>query len=329
MKILFIGGTGNISMAISRELIAQGHELWLLNRSGPLSTLSGAHYLQADIHSAEVAEVLQGHEWDAVVNWILFTAAEAHRDVRLFAGKTAQYIFISSASCYQNPGPSLYITEQTPLDNPYWQYSRDKIAAENVFAAAHAEQGFPATVVRPSHTYSTVIPLSIGGDDAYTAVARMKRGQPVVVHGDGTSLWTVTHADDFARGFIGLVGLPTAIGEAYHITSDEALSWNEIYQLTAQAVGCNADIVHVTSDTICTIAPELTGTLLGDKSPSALFDNRKIKAAVPNFKAVIPYAEGIKRTIEWFEADPARQYVDPQIDALIEQLVQLARVQTT
>lgn len=325
MKILFIGGTGNISLAVSRLLLEQEHELWLLTRNGAHPQLADAQFIQGDIHSRETQQLLEAHEWDVVVNWVLFTPEEAQRDIQIFSGRTAQYIFISSASCYKTPGPTPYITERTPLENPYWLYSRNKIEAEQTFQAARQTDGFPITIVRPSHTYSTVLPLTIGGWQEYTTIARIKAGKPIVVQGDGTSLWTLTHADDFARGFAGLIGQSETIGEDFHITSDEFLTWNEIYQLTARTIGREADIVHVASDAICRVAPEYTGTLLGDKSHSALFDNSKIKAAVPGFQATIPLAQGIRRALEWFEAETHRQYIDPQTDALIDTLVDYAR----
>lgn len=321
MKILFIGGTGNISLSVSRQLLEQGHELWLLNRSGAHPDLATARWIRGDIGSPTLPSQLGDHEWDCVVNWIVFTPEELARDISLFRDRTRQYVLISSASCYQNPGPTPYITEKTPLENPFWEYSRNKIAAERRLMTAFEHDQFPATIVRPSHTYSTVLPLTIGGWKEYTTVARIKQGKPVVVQGDGTSLWTLTHADDFARGFIGLLGNPSAIGEDFHITSDEFLTWDMIYQLTAAAVGAEAKIVHVTSDCICQLDPEYTGTLLGDKSVSAIFDNSKIKRLVPEFRAQIPYQEGIRRTIAWFEADPRRQRIDPHTDAFIERLI--------
>lgn len=322
MKILFIGGTGNISLSTSLQLIASGHELWLCNRSTPLT---GAQHIACDINNeSDARQKLQGHEWDVVVNWVGFTAEHAQRDTRLFKGRCKQYIFISSASCYQNPGPGLFITEERKLENPHWQYSRDKIAAEEALFLAHQESDFPVTVVRPSHTYSTVIPLTIGGWTNYNTVARMKKGLPIVVQGDGTSLWTLTHARDFANGFVGLLGNTAAIGEAVHITSDEILDWNTIYQQTAAALGVTANIVHVASDAICQLAPQETGSLLGDKAVSTLFDNSKIKRLVPGFKAVIPYAQGIKETLEWFEADSNRQMIDEGEEQLIERLVGIA-----
>lgn len=324
MKVLFIGGTGNISLSASRLLLSRGCDLWLLNRTGSHVDLPSAHFICGDIDTPQAHRHLDDFEWDAVVNWIAFTPEHIERDIQLFRGKARQYIFISSASCYQNPGPTPYITERTPLENPFWEYSRNKIAAERTLMSAYEREGFPATIVRPSHTYSTVIPLTIGGWTEYTAVARMKQGKPVVVQGDGTSVWTLTHAEDFARGFAGLVGNAKAIGEDFHITSDEFLTWDTIYQLTAEAAGCEARIVHVTSERICALNPDYTGTLLGDKSVSAIFDNSKIKALVPDFRAEIPYREGIKRTIAWFEADPARQRINPATDAFIEKLITLA-----
>ncbi len=323
MKILFIGGTGNISLSASKQLLEQGQELWLLNRSGTHPALPNARFLKADIHQpAEVSQALEGHHWDAVVNWIAFSPEDIERDIGLFRARTQQYIFISSASCYQNPGPSLWITEKTPLSNPFWEYSRNKIAAEQLLTKAYEEEGFPATIVRPSHTYSTVLPFAIGGGaNEYTIIDRIKSGKPIVAHGDGTSLWTITHARDFAKGINGLLGLSEAIGEDFHITSDEILSWNQIYQVAAAAVGCEANIVHVPSDLICKIDPEYTGSLLGDKTECALFDNSKIKRFVPDFCATVPFAEGIKEAIDWYEEDSKRQIVDPLTNALIERLL--------
>lgn len=322
MKLLFIGGTGNISLSVSKLALAAGHSLTLLNRGGS-SELPDAEHLACDISDESAARAaLANREFDAVVNWIAFNAADVARDVRLFNGLTSHYVLISSASCYQNPGPTPYITERTPLANPYWDYSREKIAAEQQLLSAFHQQRFPGTIVRPSFTYDRVIPLSIGGWQEYTACARMKRGLPTVVQGDGTALWTITHAEDFARGFLGLLGQQDALGEDFHITSDEFLSWNEIYQLTAAALGVTAQLVPVTSAQIVAEAPAYAGTLLGDKSASALFDNSKIKQLVPDFKTQIPFARGIERTIAWFEADPSRQRINPATDQLIDRLIE-------
>ncbi|PCK08092.1 MAG: NAD-dependent dehydratase [Alteromonadaceae bacterium] len=326
MKVLFIGGTGNISTSVSRLVLAAGIDLWLLNRSGAGIGVEGraAKVIQASIHNeAEVESALNNHRWDVVVNWVAFDEADIERDIRLFQGRTAQYVFISSASCYQNPNPLLPITEETPLGNPYWDYSRNKIRAEERLMRAHVEADFPVTIVRPSHTYATVIPITIGGWDQYTTINRIKQGLPIVVQDDGTSLWTLTHADDFANGFIGLLGKKQALGEAYHITSDEVLSWNKIYQLTAQSLGCEAKIIHVDSKVICEHDQEYIGTLLGDKAVNTVFDNSKIKAINPSFKAKVAYEDGIKKTLAWFEGNKDHQIIDDNTNALIEKLIRL------
>lgn len=319
MKILFIGGTGNISSAVSKKLIADGHQLTLYNRKSPLS---GAIHIAGDIgNERETSAKLGQQYWDVVVNWIGFTAKDAERDVRLFSGKCKQYIFISSASCYNNPGDGQAIKESLELGNPYWDYSRAKIAAEKSLFLAHQTQDFPLTVVRPSHTYSRVIPLTIGAWTDYNTIMRMKHNKPIIVQDDGESLWTLTHASDFAKGFIGLLGNTYALGEAVHITSDEVLSWNTIYQQTATALGVKANIVHIPTKDIVKVMPEEKGSLLGDKAVTSRFDNSKIKQLVPSFKASIRFSEGIKETLEWFEADKARQVIDADIETKIEQLL--------
>lgn len=322
MKVLFIGGTGNISTATSCLALESGVDLWLLNRGQTPVGVQGAKLIQCDIHNeVEVAKLLDEHDWDCVVNWIAFKPEEIERDIRLFGGKTGQYIFISSASCYQTPLQNPLITENTPLENPLWQYSRDKIACEQRLLREYEDKGFPVTIVRPSHTYSNVIPIAIGGWTEYTTVDRIKRGLPIVVHGDGTSLWVLTHAEDFAKGFFGLLGLQDSIGEAFHITSDELLTWNQIHQHIASALGVEAKIVHVTSDRISKLDSEYIGSLLGDKAASVIFDNSKIKGYVPDFQATIPFSEGIRSTLAWFEADPQRMRVSDATNAFIDMLI--------
>ncbi|WP_018014736.1 SDR family oxidoreductase [Teredinibacter turnerae] len=322
MKVLFIGGTGNISTACSCLAVETGIELWHLNRGKTGNQIQGVKTLVADINDrAALEDVLADHVWDCVVDWIAFTPEQVQRDIELFSGKTEQFIFISSASCYQSPPDSPVITEKTPLNNPYWQYSRDKIACEELLLKAHKDIGFPVTIVRPSHTYSNVIPIAIGGWEEYTAIDRMKRGLPVVVHGDGSSLWVLTHSEDFAQGFNGLIGRQESIGEAYHITSDEVLTWNQIYQQIADALGVEAKLVHVTSDRICRYDPEYIGPLLGDKTASVIFDNSKIRQLVPDFQCTTPFAEGIKTTLEWFEADPTRQTVSDAANKMMDELI--------
>lgn len=325
MKVLFIGGTGVISSACARLAVAQGIDLWLLNRGqaehGPTSRPApeGARLLHGDIRDREsAARALGDSKFDSVVDWVAFTPEHVEADIELFRDRTGQYVFISSASAYHKPVRSLPITESTPLHNPYWAYSRAKAAGEERLLRAYREEGFPATLVRPSHTYDrTKVPL-LGG---CTALARMRRGKSVVVHGDGTSLWVLTHHEDFARGFVGLLGNPRALGEAYHITSDEVLTWNQIYAWVARAAGVEPHIVHAPSDGIAAFDAEMGAGLLGDKAHSVIFDNTKIKCLVPGFVATIPFCQGAREMLAWYDADPARQVVDERVDALLDQIV--------
>ncbi len=327
MKVLFIGGTGNISTAVSRLAVEQGIELYLLNRGTRNIEIPGVKVLTADIaDKTAAAAVLRGHNWDVVVNWIAFTEDDINRDLALFSGRTRQYIFISSASAYQKPLSHPVITESTPLANPFWDYSRNKIACEDRLNRACRDQGFPMSIVRPSLTYDTVIPVAIGSWDDYTIIDRMKKGERVVVHGDGSSLWTVTHAKDFARGFVGLLGHQQAIGHAFHITSDEILTWDQIYQAVAEAAGVEANIVHIASDFICEVADSMgrgwmRGNLLGDKAVSTIFDNSKIKRFVPDFTATISFKCGIKETVAWFEADADRMVIKAENNAFLDRVI--------
>ena len=323
MRILFIGGTGNISAAVSRLLVGRGHELHLLTRGKRDATIPGARSVTADINNpAEIAPLLEAETWDAVVNWIAFRLPDVERDIALFRDRTRQYVFISSATVYQKPPMHPVITESTPLGNPFWQYARDKIACELRLNEAFREEAFPVTIVRPSHTYDTVIPLAIGGWEDYSIIARMQQGKQVVVHGDGTSLWTLTHSEDFAKGLAGLLGNPQAVGHAFHITSDEVLSWNQIYGMVAEAAGAEARIVHIPSDQIVRLEPSLEGTLLGDKTHSAIFDNTKIRSFVPDYSATIPFREGIRRTLAWFEASPQRMKSSGETDRMLDRLIE-------
>ena len=323
--MLFIGGTGTISAAASAAAVAQGLQLTILNRGR--TTLrpapAGAKVLTADIRDpAAVRKALGRRRFDVVVDFVAFTPEHVQRDIELFEGRTGQYVFISSASAYQTPPARLPITESTPLRNPFWQYSRDKIACEELLVAAYRERGFPATIVRPSHTYDeTRVPL-LG---EWTAMDRMRRGAPVVVQGDGTSLWTLTHSRDFARGFVGLLGNPQAIGDSFHITSDESLTWNQITDLLAAAAGVRAEIVHVASDAIAAANPDVGASLLGDRSHSVLFDNRKIKALVPGFVATTPFSSGAREIVDWYASHPDAQVVDRDLDALFDRLVVASR----
>ncbi len=313
MKVLFIGGTGNISSSVSKQAVSKGIDLYHLNRGKTGRKIDGVTTLKADIEDKDaVKEAIRGYQWDAVVNWIVYKPETARQDIDLFRGKTGQYIFISSASVYQKPLLHPVITEATPLRNPYWQYSRDKIACEELLMECYQEFDFPVTIVRPSHTYDTIIPAAISCADDYTLIDRIKKGKNVILHGDGESLWTLTHAEDFAKGFVGLLGNQQAIGHAFHITGDEILTWNQIYRIIGSAVGKSPEIIHIASDFICEIADkrgitEMRGMLLGDKAISAIYDNTKIKRFVPEFAATISFTKGIQQTLSWFEQNTERQ----------------------
>ncbi len=322
MKVLYIGGTGNISTASSKAAVEQGIDLYLLNRGNSATEILGATTLIGNIYDkAQTAQLLKEHTWDVVVNWIAFTPEHIQNDLELFRGKTKQYIFISTASAYQKPPTHPIITESTPLYNPYWEYSRNKIACEDALMKAYREFDFPLTIVRPSHTYETVIPVTIGGWTEYTVVDRMKKGQKVIIQGDGTSLWTVTHSRDFAKGFNGLLGNHRAIGHAFHITSDEWLTWNQIYQCVADATGVELNAVHIATNFIDKIAPGEKDGLWGDKAHCGIFDNSKIKSYVPDYCATIPFSEGIKETLAWFEADPKRMIVRDETNSMMDRIL--------
>lgn len=322
MKVLFIGGTGFISTAVSRLAVEKGMELYLLNRGLRSIDIPGSHSVIADIHDRQsMLSALQNMQFDVVVDWIAFTPEDIERDLSVFKGCTKQFVFISSASAYQKPPSHYLITESTPLYNPYWDYSQNKIACEDRLMQAYREEHFPITIVRPSLTYDMNFPIAIGGWGCYTLADRIKKGLPIIVHGDGSSLWVVTHAEDFAKGFIGLLGNEKAIGHAFHITSDEVLTWNQIYQTIAKGLGVEANIVHIPSDYIVRVAPEMTGRLFGDKAWSAVFDNSKIKSFAPGFKATIPFSEGIKRTLQWFDEDEKRKRVDEAVNKFMDRII--------
>jgi nucleoside-diphosphate-sugar epimerase len=325
MRVLFIGGTGIISTASTRLAAARGINLTLLTRGQHAADLpEGVQTVTADIDDpAAASRALGNGAFDAVVDWIAFTPAHVERDLALFRGRTRQYIFISSASAYQKPPGHYLITESTPLATPYWQYSRDKIACEEFLTKAYREEGFPITIVRPSLTYGdTQIPLAVNSWlKPYTIVDRMRRGKKVIVPGDGTSLWVITHNSDFAKGLVGLLGHRQAIGDAFHITSDEVMCWNQFYRLTAEAAGVEVQLVHMPSDFLAACNPEKLGSLVGDKSVSVVFDNSKIKRFVPGYCATVPFSEGIRRTIAWFDADPQRQVIDRDANVRWDKLI--------
>ena len=320
MKVLFIGGTGVISCACSRLVVERGVDLVLLNRgesSRPVP--KSVQILNVDIRDKDATRrALSREDYDVVVDWVAFTPEHIETDLELFRGRTGHYIFISSASVYETPPSKLPITESTPLSNPFWQYSRDKIACEDRLMRSYREEQFPVTIVRPSHTYDqSNFPLK----GRYTPIDRMRKGKKIIVHGDGTSLWTLTHNSDFAKGFVPLLGDQRAVGEAFHITTDALLSWNQIYEFAAKAAGATASIVHIPSDVIAKYDAEWGGDLLGDKAHSMIFDNSKIKQFVPEFSAAVPFSQGIEEIMSWHDADAARRIVDVQLDRLMDKMI--------
>ena len=322
MKALFIGGTGTISSAITR-LVAQtpGWELYLLNRGTHKNEVpKNVKTIIADINDEAAAEMaLAGMSFDVVCDFIGFVPEQVERDYRLFKGRTKQYMYISSASAYQKPAVNYLINEGTPLANPYWQYSRDKIACEEFLMEKYRSEGYPITIIRPSHTYDErKLPTGVhGAIGSWQLAKRLLEGKPVIVQGDGSSLWTMTHNSDFAKGFVGLMGNAHAIGNAFQITSDETLSWNQIYESLARALGVECKLYHVASDFLAAVGPQydLEGGLLGDKAVSVVFDNRKLKRAVPGFTATVRFDEGVRRTVEHILAHPELQQEDPEFDA--------------
>jgi nucleoside-diphosphate-sugar epimerase len=320
LRVLFIGGSGTISSACSRVAVASGIELFVLNRGASTTRPLPPQVttLRADIREpASVMEKIKGLDFDAVVDWVAFTPEHVTTDIGLFEGRTRQYVFISSASAYQTPPERQPVTESTPLRNPYWQYSRDKIACEDLLVAEYRAAGFPATIVRPSHTYDATKTVLSGG---WTSLARMLAGKPVIVHGDGSSLWTVTHNSDFARAFVPLLGHPRTLGEAFHITSDDVLTWDQIARALGTALGVTPRIVHVPSDVIAAHDPEWGAGLVGDKAHSMVFDNAKVKSVVPGWRAVVPFERGAREIAAWYTEDRSRQVVDAKLDALMDKL---------
>jgi nucleoside-diphosphate-sugar epimerase len=326
MNVLFIGGTGIISSACTRLAVKRGINLTLLTRGQHVAeAVDGAETLKVDINDAPaVSRALQGRQFDVVVNWIAFTPGDIERDVKLFRERTRQYIFISSASAYQKPSTDYLITESTPLANPHWDYSRNKIACEERLLKAYREEGFPGTIVRPSLTYGeNLIPLVINSwQRSYTVVDRMLKGQKVIVPGDGTSLWVITHNSDFAKGFTGLLGNEQTIGHAFHITTDEVLTWDQLYRTVAAEAGVEPRLVHIPSDFMVACLPEMEGTLIGDKSVSVVFDNAKIKRFVPEYVATTRFAQGIRQSLAWFNADPRRKLIDSGENANWDKLIE-------
>lgn len=327
MKVLFIGGTGIISSGCAQLALERGIELFILNRgkSQNFDVPTGAIGLRGDMRTDPdgVAAQLRGMHFDAVVDWVAFTESHIEQDIRVFSGLTRQFVFISSASAYQKPPSHYLVTEDTPLANPRWQYSRDKIACEERLMRAYRETGFPATIIRPSLTYGlSQIPLVLGSwQHPWTMMDRMQRGLPVIVPGDGTSLWTITWNGDFAKGLVGVLGREQLAGHAFHITSDDVLTWDQIYTEAAHAIGVEPKIVHIASDWIVAREPSQEGSLLGDKAHSVVFDNSKIRRFVPDFACTVPWGEGVRRSIAWFAQDDRRRTIDDGHNALLDGLI--------
>lgn len=322
MRVLFIGGTGIISSASSELALKNGIDLYHLNRgkTSSIRAVKGVKQINADIRNIDLARnALKDLSFDAVVDWVAFEPQHIATDIELFSGRTGQFVFISSASAYQTPPKAFPITEETPLCNPIWKYSRNKIECEDLLRETFmGPKKFPYTIVRPSHTYDkTLLPIEGG----YTVVSRMLRGKEIVVHGDGTSIWTLTHHRDFANGLVGLLGKKEAVGQAFHITSDEWLTWNSIYEMIAEAFGTDAKIVHVPSEEIARFHKGIGDSLLGDKAHSMIFDNSKIKKLVPQFKCTIPFSEGVKEIASWYKANPSFQIVDPNTELLFDLII--------
>ena len=326
LRVLFLGGPGIISSACARLAVERGLALTVVNRgvSDVRPLPDGAEVLHADVRDpAALRGVLGDREFDAVVDWVAYTPEQVAADVAFFTGRTGQYVFISSASAYQTPPERLPVTESTPLRNPYWEYSRNKIACEDLLVRAYREDGFPMTIVRPSHTYDRAsVPL----DGGWTAVERMRQGKEVVVHGDGTSLWTLTHHEDFARGFVPLLGDPRVLGEAFHITGDDVLTWDQVVRALGRAAGVEPRIVHVPSDAIAAADAAWGAGLLGDKAHSMVFDTTKLRRIVPEFTTTVRFEEGARQIVAWHDADPARRVVDARLDAVMDDLVARFRV---
>jgi nucleoside-diphosphate-sugar epimerase len=323
-NILYIGGTGTISASCVRRSLERGDDVTVLNRgSGRKALPEGVRELVADVRDADsVRAAVGGHEFDVVAEFLAFTTDHVQQDLDVFEGRTGQYVFISSASAYEKPPRRLPVMESTPLRNPFWQYSRDKIACEDLLVAAHRDRALPVTIVRPSHTYDERLIPTLGG---WTDIARMRAGRPVVIHGDGTSLWTITHSDDFAVAFAGLLGNPEAIGDAFTITGTHAPSWNQIYGWLADAAGVSEpDFVHVASDAIAAFAPELGPGLVGDKAHSVLFDSSKVTALVPEFRTTITFDEGARRIVDHYDTHPHEQKAEPALDELFDRIAAYA-----
>jgi nucleoside-diphosphate-sugar epimerase len=323
MKILFIGGTGNISSYCVESAVSRGHEVYVLNRGlRDHSFDQSVLLMHCDIRNAdEVRRKLSGMTFDVVADFISYVPTHVENNIKLFAGKCKQFVFISTATVYHKPPVNFPVTESTPLKNPYWKYSCDKISCEEIFMNAFRNDNFPVTIIRPSHTYGQTMLPSVFGHGDYTEIARIKAGKKLIVQGDGQTLWTLTHSSDFAKGFLGLCGNDSAIGESFHITSDEHLTWDAIMYIKAQSIGCEANIVHIPSDFINTIDPDTGAGLLGDKQYNAIFDNSKLVRFVPSFRADISFRKGIQDSIAYFHKNPQTCVENPETSALMDRIL--------
>lgn len=325
MKALFIGGTGTISTAISKLAVKNGWQLYLLNRGNKNGRVPvGAKVLTADINNEEeVSGLIKDMVFDVVVDFIAFDAPQIQRDIRLFSNRTKQFIFISSASAYQKPLSHYKITESTPLSNPYWQYSRDKIACEELLMSEYRNNNFPITIIRPSHTYGeTNVPVAIHGEKgSWQVINRMIKGKPVIIPGDGSSLWTVTHNSDFAKAFVGIMGNQAAIGEAIHITSDEAITWDKIYDSIGAALNVKVKKFHVATDFLVKCQADIEGGLVGDKANTVVFDNSKIKRLVPGYVATTRFDQGVRQSIEYILSHTELQIEDDEFDIFCDNII--------
>jgi len=324
-SILYIGGTGTISAASVRRSLERGHDVTVLNRgTGRRPVPGGVRELVADVRDPEAVRAVVGDSaFDVVADFLSFVPEQVENMLGVFEGRTSQYVFVSSASAYEKPPSHVPVTEGTPLVNPFWQYSRDKIACEDLLMAAHRDRGLPVTIIRPSHTYDSLTIPTMGG---WTDIARMRAGKPVIVHGDGTTQWTITHADDVAVAVAGLLGLPAAIGQAFTVTGTHAPTWDVIYRWLARAAGVEEpDLVHVTSDAIAAFAPDLGPSLLGDKAHSMVFDNSKVRSLVPEFATTVTFDRGARGIVEYYDAHPDAQRVNADLDAAMDRMAAYAR----
>jgi nucleoside-diphosphate-sugar epimerase len=323
MRVLFTGGTGNISTACTHEALKRDMEVFHLNRGNHADAVpKGVNTLKGDGKNPDdVRKAVRGLRFDSVVQFLGYFPNQVEADIDIFSGATDQYMFISSASAYLKPMAYPVVTESSQLGNPYWEYSQNKAISEQLIERAGRERGFPWTVVRPAHTYSDVmLPTNFGQRD-YTIPQRILDGREIIVHGDGQSIWPLTHASDLAVGLVGLLGNPAAIGQAFHITSDEVLTWDSIFETYGMALGRKPNIVHIPSEYIGAMNPTYAAPMMGERRWSTIFDNSKIKRLVPAFHAVIPFAQGIRGALAWFDAHPAAKVIDKAADAEFDRIL--------